>query len=120
MPAKIIPFPKKTKQDLSQVEQLMRKWLAKMDASQELTEYVVKEMLNFINNYANKTFEPVFNLPLPASLSSNEVDRLLSSLDEGVSQTADQVCEMINKIIIERFFLEIEIYEIKNIKHRNI
>lgn len=111
MPANIITFPKKdTKQDSSQVEQVIREWLAKLDATDDLTEYVVTHMLAFIDNYASKTFEPMFNLTLPSNLPRNEVDNLLKSLDEGVYNATNQVREMINKIIIERFFLEIDIY----------
>jgi lantibiotic modifying enzyme len=109
--AKIIPFPKKPEPKLTEIENLIRRWLAAMSANHELMEYVVNRMLYFIEKYASKSFEPIFNLPVPPNFSKAEADALLLSIEKGVDNTANQVHEMINNIIIERFFLEIEIYE---------
>jgi hypothetical protein len=109
--AKIIPFPKKPEPKLTEIENLIRRWLAAMSADHDLTGYVVNRMLFFIDKYASGSFEPVFNLPAPPNLSKTEAEALVLSIQKGVDNTANQVHEMINKIIIERFFLEIEIYK---------
>ncbi len=114
MTAKVIPFPKKPGQNLTEIERLMRKWLAEISENKDLIEYVTNRMMIFIKKYASQSFEPTFNLPVPPNFSKEEAEALLRSIEKGVDDTAGQVQEMINKIIIERFFLEIEIYESRN------
>jgi len=111
--AKVIPFPKKPEQNLTETERLIRKWLVEMSTDNDLIEYVVDRMIMFIDKYANKSFEPTFNLSVPPNLSKEEAEALLLSIEKGVDNTAEQVCEMVNKIIVERFFLEIELYQMR-------
>lgn len=112
MAATMIPFPRRSEQTSSEIEQVIRKWLNKISADYDLVNHVTERMLVFINQYACKTFEPAFNLPAPANMSAKEADAMLLSIQEGVDQAAEQVQEMINRIIVERFFLEIELYEL--------
>ncbi|HWR44995.1 hypothetical protein [Sporomusa sp.] len=111
MAATIIPFPKKQGQDLTQVELLIRKWLSKLSNNNDLTECVVERMMLYVGQYGNKLFEPTFNLPVPPNFSKEEAEAMLCSIEKGVDDIAVQVQEMISRIIIERFFLEIELYE---------
>lgn len=111
MSASIIPFPKKADQNLTELEKIMRRWLSELSTNPDLIECVVKRMLNFIERYASKSFEPVFDLPVPRNLSKEETEALLLSIERGTDNTAQQVHQMINEIIVERFFLEIEIYK---------
>lgn len=110
MAAKVVPFPKVVGHSVNEVEALIRKWLEQMGEGTELTEHVVKNMMVFIEQYATKMFEPVFNLAVPPNLSKEAADALVASIEEGMDGVAIQVQEIINRIIVERFFLEIEIF----------
>lgn len=114
MPASIIPFPKKPDQNVIELEKLMRRWLAELSNDPELIETVVKRMLAFIERYASKSFEPVFDLPVPRSSSQEETEALLGAIEKGTDFMARQVHQMVNELIVERFFLEIEIYKTRN------
>lgn len=114
MSASIIPFPKKPDQNLIELEKIMRRWLAELSTDPDLIETVVKRMLTFIEQYASKSFEPVFDLPVPRNLSQEETELLLGAIEKGTDAMAQQVHQMINEIIIERFFLEVEIYKTRN------
>ncbi len=114
MPTNIIPFPKSVGHESSDVELLIRKWLENMSASPELTEHVVKNMMDFIDRYATRIFEPVFNLPVSPNLPKEEAEGLLKAIEEGVDNIAVQVQEIINGIIVERFFFEVEVFERNN------
>lgn len=114
MSASIIPFPKKPDQNAAELEKIMRRWLAELSTDPELIETVVTRMLTFIERYASKSFEPVFDLPVPRSLCQEETEALLGAIEKGTDSMAQQVHQMINEIIIERFFLEVEIYKIRN------
>ncbi len=111
MAATVIPFPTKKAQDLSQVESLIRKWLSKLSHNSEMTEYIVERMLVYVDQYGSRLFEPAFNLPVPPNFTQAEAEALLGSIESGVDDIAVQVQEMVSRIIIERFFLEIELYE---------
>lgn len=111
MAAKVIPFPQKSEMNLTEIERLFRKWLSEISGNPDLIEHVTKRMLAFVDKYTNKWFEPTFNLPVPPHFTQEEANALLVSIEKGVDNTANQVHEMINRIIVERFFLEIEIYE---------
>lgn len=111
MTAKVVPFPRKSKQNLTDMERLIRKWLLRMSADNDLIECVADRMMAFIDKYASKSFEPTFNLLVPPNLSEEEAKNLLVSIEMGVDNTAKQVYAIINQIIVERLFLEIEIYE---------
>ncbi|WP_094605388.1 hypothetical protein SPSIL_001990 [Sporomusa silvacetica DSM 10669] len=113
MAAQVIPFPAKSEPNLTEMEKLIREWLFNVSEDEDFIETVASRMMNFINNYANKWFEPTFNLVVPSTLTLEERKALWVSIETGVDDTAKQVQEMINKIIVERFFLEIEIYESK-------
>ena len=111
MAASIIPFPKNHDQNLPEVEQLIRQWLTEMAASSDAVENIAERMMVFINKYATKEFEPTFDLPVPPNVSAEQAQALLASIEKGIDTTAQEVQEMINRIIIERLFLELEIYE---------
>lgn len=111
MTAKVIPFPQRSEPNLTEIEKLIRQWLAEMSSNNELIEHVAGRMMDFIDKYTNKTFEPTFNLAVPPNLTEAEVKALLASIEKGADNTADQVHRMINEIIVERFFLEIDLYE---------
>ena len=114
MAAKVIPLPQKDDYKVNDVENLIRKWLAELSTDEALIETVTNRMVLFIDTYANTWFEPVFNLPVPAHFSQEEAEAMLVSIEKGMDHTASQVQTMINKIIVERFFLEIELYETRN------
>ena len=111
MTAKVIPFPDRSEPNLSEIEQLIRSWLLNIAEDPEFVEQVAGRMMSFIQGYANKWFEPAFNLVVPPTLSLEERKALWRSIETGVDETARQVQEMINRIIVERFFLEVELYE---------
>lgn len=111
--AQVILFPAKSEPNLTEIEKLIREWLFNMSEDQDFIDTVASRLMSFINNYANKWFEPTFNLVVPSTLTLEERKALWVSIETGVDETGKQVQEMINKIIVERFFLEIEIYESK-------
>ncbi|CQR72824.1 hypothetical protein SOV_02090 [Sporomusa ovata DSM 2662] len=113
MAAQVILFPAKSEPNLTEIEKLIREWLFNVSEDQDFIETVASRMISFINNYTNKWFEPTFNLVVPSTLTLEERKGLWVSIEAGVDETAKEVQEMINKIIVERFFLEIEIYESK-------
>ena len=114
MTAKIVPFPVNSKQDCTEVEKIIRRWLQELPADLEFSDCVTTRMMSFISDYATRTFEPTFNLAAPAHMSESEAEALLRSIEKGVNNAACQVQEMINKIIIERFFLEVEMQKIRS------
>ncbi len=81
MSASIIPFPKKLDQNLTELEKIMRRWLAELSTNPDLIETVVTRMLKFIEHYASKSFEPIFDLPVPRDLSQEETQALLLSIE---------------------------------------
>jgi hypothetical protein len=109
--AKVIPFPTQSEPNLTEIEILIREWLFNISEEHDFIEHVATRMMNFISNYANKWFEPTFNLAVPPTLTLEERKTLVVSIETGVDDTAKQVQEMVNKIIVERFFLEVEMYE---------
>lgn len=110
MTAKIVPFPVYTEKPWEEVDRHIRAYLAELSADKEFINYVGNRMNNYIKNYASKSFAPTFNLIVPPNLSADQADALLSSLDKGVQDTAEEVQDMIRKIIIERLNLEIKLY----------
>lgn len=111
MAASVIPFPQTPGQDLPEIENLIRNCLVEISANHDLIESVTGRMMDFIEKYASQSFEPTFNLPVPPGFSKEDAEALRCSIEKGVDNTAEQVQEMINKIVMERFLLEIEIYE---------
>ncbi|MBP2662192.1 MAG: hypothetical protein H6Q71_140 [Firmicutes bacterium] len=111
MAAKVIPFPTQSEPNLTEIEILIREWLFNISEEHDFIEHVATRMMSFISNYANKWFEPTFNLAVPPTLTLEERKTLVVSIETGVDDTAKQVQEMVNKIIVERFFLEVEMYE---------
>jgi len=116
---KIVPFPTKNENPWEEVDRLIRAYLAEISADSYFINYVGNRMKDFIETYASKSFEPTFNLVVPPNLSQEQANALLLSIDKGVQDTAEEVQDMMRKIIIERLHLEIEIYASqKNIKYR--
>ncbi|QJW45450.1 hypothetical protein HA075_06260 [bacterium BFN5] len=111
MAAKVVPFPQRTGYSITEVEALIRKWLAELSANEDLIETVTTRMVAFIDHYANSWFEPTFDLPVPTNFSQAEAQAMLTAIENGMDHTARQVQMMMNRIIIERFFLEIDLYE---------
>lgn len=109
--AKIVPFPQDSADNLDDVEKLIRKWLTEVSVDTQLIETVTHRMMFFISEYAFESFEPIFNLVVPASLSQAEAEILLHSINNGTDKLGEKVQLMINRIIVERFFIEIEIYK---------
>jgi hypothetical protein len=109
--AKLIPFPCKTGYPRDELEGLLRSWLSELSGNQELIDAVTSRMIKFVDTYANVWFEPVFDLPVPAGLTQQQADAMRAAIQKGVDETAMQVQNMVNKIIVERFFLEIDRYE---------
>ena len=119
MTAKIIPFPAQVENPWEEVDKHIRAYLAEITADKVFIDYVGNRMSYFIDKYASKSFEPTFNLVVPPNLSREQSDALLLSIDKGVQDTAEQVLDMVRKIIIERLHLEIELYiSQKDIKYR--
>ncbi|GBG55729.1 hypothetical protein SPFL3102_03046 [Sporomusaceae bacterium FL31] len=114
MAAKVVLFPQKNGYNVTEVEGLIRKWLAELSANEDLIETVTTRMVRFIDTYANSWFEPIFDLPVPTNFSQNEAEAILAAIEKGMDHTASQVQMMMNKIIVERFFLEIDLYENRN------
>ena len=110
MTAKIILFPIQTESPWEKVDRHIRAYLAEIAADKTFINYVGNRMKDFIGKYASKSFEPTFNLIVPPNLSREQANALLFSIDKGVQNTAEQVQDMVSKIITERLHLEIEIY----------
>ena len=111
MAAKIIAFPDKSVPNASEIENVIREWIFQLSEEQDFIDTVAGRMMSFIMNYTDKWVEPTFDLVVPSTLSRDDRKTLLESIEKGVDDTARQVQEMINRIIIERFFLEVDIYE---------
>lgn len=119
MPSKIIPFPTQVENPCEEIERHIRMYLAEITADNDFINYVSNRMRYYIENYACKSFEPTFNLVVPPNLSQEQADALLFSIDKSITKTAEEVQDMVRKIIMERLHLEIEIYvSQKNIKLR--
>lgn len=119
MPSKIIPFPTQVENPCEEIEKHMRMYLAEITADKDFINYVSGRMRYYIENYACKSFEPTFNLVVPPNLSREQADALLFSIDKGVKETAEEVQDMVGKIIMERLHLEIDLYKNqKDIKFR--
>lgn len=110
MAAKIILFPVQTKKPWEEVDQHIRAYLSEITSDIDFITDIGDRMRYFIEKYASKAFEPSFNLIVPPNLSQEQADALLLSIDQGVQETAEEVQDMVRKIIIERLHLEIEIY----------
>ena len=121
MTAQLVPFPTQiqTQCPWEEVDKHIRAYLTEIEANQHFINYVGDRMKNFVEKYASKNFEPTFNLIVPPDLSQEQADALLLSIDKGIQNTAEEVQDMISKIIIERLQLEIEIYQNQNsVKYR--
>lgn len=111
MAAEIIPFPDKSEPNLTEIEKVIRQWLLQLSDEPDFIETIAGRMMSFIANYTDKWVEPTFDLVVPPSLSLEDRRNLLISVEKGVDDLAGQVQEMVNRIIIERFFFEVEYYE---------
>lgn len=109
MAATIVPFPARSGQ--TEVMERIRRYLAEISSDRELIDAVAAKMELFIDRYADKDFEPVFDLAVPAGISPREAQALLRSVEKGVDAAVEQFDRMISEIIVERMFLEIELYE---------
>lgn len=114
MTAKILPFPAEPAPQ--SMEGVVRKHLAEISADERLVETVTGRMMDFIETYTGKTFDPVFELALPHSLPDSETAALLASIEESVDRAALAVERMICEIILERLFYEVAVYRYKK-KH---
>lgn len=108
--AKIARFPVQSGQGPEALEGLIRKYLAEMIVDPDSIEAIAERMMFFIDNYLNIWFNPAFDLVVPP-MSQEQADALLLSLEKGVDAAAEQINTMVNRIIIERLFLEVEIYQ---------
>ncbi|CUH97365.1 hypothetical protein P22_3493 [Propionispora sp. 2/2-37] len=111
MTAKVVTFPTQTEQLAEEMDRMIRIYLFELTGNKDLVRHVGDRMKDFISKYATKTFEPCFHLAVPAGMPQQQIDRLLASVDEGFQKNALEVQEMINKIIFERLYLEIELYD---------
>lgn len=111
MAATIVPFPSKIEQNTNEIDNLIRKWLDGITGDPDMIDGVAGRMMKFITTYASEVFEPSFNLVVPPGFSQADTVALLQSLEKGVNGIADQVQQMVNRIIIERFLLEVQLYE---------
>ncbi|HWQ62505.1 MAG TPA: hypothetical protein VN521_09355 [Negativicutes bacterium] len=109
MPARIVAFPAERAQD--EVDGRIRRYLAEVSTDAELVETVATRMKFFIDCFAAKTFRPVFDLAVPAGMSKEETRVLIRSIEKGVDAAAEKVEKMMCEIVIERLFLEVEIYK---------
>lgn len=109
MAARIVPFPARSGQ--TEVMERIRRYLAELSSDQELINTVAAKMKLFIDRYADKDFTPAFDLAVPAGISPREAQALLRSVEKGVDAAVGQFDRMICEIIVERMFLEIELYE---------
>lgn len=112
MSAQVILFPKRSESKVTEIELLIRGWLAQVTADDQLHEYVVDRMKTFLEQYVNKSFEPVFNLPALPNCSTEEMENVIGAINAGVDNAVQEINIMVNKIIVERFFLEIENYRL--------
>jgi hypothetical protein len=108
--AKIIPFPDKSGPNLAEVEKRIKGSLYALGSDDDMVEYVSGRVMAFIEKYTCKTFEPRFSLPL-RPMPEEQTRSFMQALEAGVDAIAEQVYDMVNKIIMERLFLEVEIYE---------
>ena len=92
----------------------MRKWLREVSPDEELIDEVCDQLMYFVNKYTIKTFEPFFNLVAPPGMTGEQADALLASIDKGFAEMNRQVNDMINQIIVERFFVELELYDYRS------
>ena len=111
--AKIIPFPTPVpiESPWEEVDGHIRAYLAEIKSDIFFIDYVANRMKDFIDKYASKSFEPIFNLIVPPNLSREQADALLLSVDKGMQGTIEEVQDMVRKIIVERLHLEIQVYE---------
>lgn len=109
--AQITPFPRKTQKDVALVTDKIREYLAAMATDDAMVNKLAARMNLFIETYADIWFEPTFNLAVPSTMSQEETAALLLSIEKGVDQAAEQVNEIISKIIIERLLFEVQIYQ---------
>ncbi|MDU4961060.1 MAG: hypothetical protein E6X17_10440 [Sporomusaceae bacterium] len=114
MAASVIMFPKRTQPSESELEGLLRKWLTELEADEAVAGAVTARMLAYIEQYAARSFQPAFNLPVPPGFSPVQAEALLQAIETGMDNVAREVQELINRIIIERFFLELELCERAN------
>lgn len=109
--ANIVPFPGKTKKNVNPVADMIIKYLAAISNDCAMIAEVSAQMNTFVETYADIWFEPTFDLELPAAMTKKETAALLLSIEKGVDRAAEQVNEIISKIVIERLLLEVQIYE---------
>jgi len=107
-PAQIEPNP--AQPNLADIEKRIRATLAALTADSQLIEHVTARMMVFIKKYTFKNFEPSFTLPV-RPMSKEQTKAFLAALADGMRDVAGQVQDMMSQIVIERLFLEIEIYE---------
>lgn len=116
MPARIVTFPAKPPQN--GVDGRIRLYLSEVSTDPELVEAVATRMKFFIDCFAGKTFRPVFDLVVPANMSKEETRALVRSIEKSVDTAAEKVEKMICDIVVERLFLEIEIYKERHSRER--
>lgn len=110
MAAKIVAFPNKSEPNLPEIEKVVREWLLQISEEQEFIDTIANRMMTFITNYTEQWVEPTFDLAVPAEFSREDRQVLLNSVEKGIDDMARQVQEMVNRIIVERFFLEVDLY----------
>jgi len=118
MAASVVLFPAKSEH--TEIDRLIRRYLGELSADTELRDSVAARMKIYIDRFANKTFEPIFDLAVPANMSHQETQALLRSIERGVDAAGEQYEKMICEIIIERLFFEVEMFEYRKKKRASI
>jgi hypothetical protein len=109
--ARIVSFPVKHEQ--TEVEAHVRRVLEELSPDAELVDAVAARMKLFIDRFASHTFAPVFDLAVPPQMTQQQATALLRSIKKGVDAVVEQTERALCEIIIERLFLEVEIYRYK-------
>ena len=117
MDTKVILFPLREKAPWDTADEYIRNYLSKITTDKTFINHISQRMRHYIEKYAHKSFEPTFDFVVPPDFSQEYADAMVAALDAGIQAVALEVQDMMRKIIIERLFFEIEIYE--NYKHVN-
>lgn len=118
MPAQLIEFPStkvqlpsENERILADVDRLIRLTLNSMNLDEELINHVAERIRDFVEKYASVTFNCRFDLAVPHCTTQEEKAVMQTCLDKGIEGLAAQVQGMVNKIIMERVMLEIEMFQ---------
>ena len=113
--SEIIEFPQKANLHWNMVEKAIRASLAKLNASEDMVEFVCSEMKGKFLKYFDLSYLK-FTLDLPITLTQEEKYSINNSINDFTQKVHNRFNSTMGEVLLDILQLEIDLYNYKQ-KH---